>query len=116
MYPGATGDEERTLIPPRSPPLALPVANLFLTSDMQCPELVSSTSTPDSALPSLLNCAGMVHGFFGAPRGSEHPWELGDAAIGSWVLGYHHGRTPQGGSMGSQPCNEFGLVSALFFR
>lgn len=67
--PGATGDGEGTWHPPAPP--AVPVANLFLTSDMRYPALASSTSTPDSVLPSLLNWAATGLGLLGPPRGSQ---------------------------------------------
>lgn len=56
---------------PRVPPQAVPVANLFLTSDMRYPALASSSSTPDSVLPSLLNWAATGLGLLGPQRGSQ---------------------------------------------
>lgn len=64
------GRGEGNPAPPRLPP-ALPVANLFLTSDMRYPALASSTSTPDSVLPSLLNWAATGLGLLGPQRGSQ---------------------------------------------
>lgn len=74
---------------PRPPP-AVPVANLFLTSDMRYPALASSTSTPDRVLPSLLNWAATGLGLLGPQRGSqlaESRPQPGGTAQGLLVLG-----------------------------